>query len=305
VAATLALGILVLGCSLSPLAKHTSAFSTAATQVINSSEDAYRAANQLRQEEQIAAAVEDYDKNPQWSPYKDTKPLLTSEQLNARIAVLDGLKAYAATLVQLTGSQSSKDLNTAASGVGTNLKSLSSTVATDFKSSIPNSPVLSAAEANGISAAIRALGDYLIARQVKGSLPKITQEMDPNVEILCKLLDSDIVVLRRQADVDYQKLIEQQDQFIRHSATPLDPVEHRDEIGKLITLASQQKANDELLDKLQKALQTLDLTHHALAAAAQGNNPESINEKIADLAAAGQSLSSFYSSLSTKSSSTK
>lgn len=296
-AVTLGLSILATGCSLSPIAKHTAAFSTATSQVINSSEDAYRSANRLRQDEQVAAAVYDYDKNPKWSPYTDTKPLLTTEQLNARITVLDGLKAYAASLVQITGSQSSKDLNTAAAGVGSNLESLSSTAATDLKSSVPNAPVMSAEEANGVSTAVRALGDYLIAKKVKGSLPKVTQDMNPVVKTLCELLNSDIVVLRRQADVDYQTLIEQEDQFVRHPATPLDPVEHRDEIGKLITLASQQKANDELLAKLQVALHTLELTHQALAAAAQGNDPESIKQKIADLEAAGQSLASFYSSL--------
>lgn len=298
-AAVLAFSVLVTGCSLTPLAKHTAAFSTATNQVINSSEDAYRAANQLRQDEQVAAAVYDYDKNPRWSPYTDTKPLLTPEQLNARITVLDGLKAYAASLVQITGSQSSKDLNTAAAGVGSNLESLSSTVATNLKSSVANAPVMSAEEANGVSTAVRALGDYLIAKRVKGSLPKVTQDMNPVVKTLCELLNSDIIVLRRQADVDYQTLIEQEDQFIRHPATPLDPVEHRDEVGKLITLANQQKANDELLAKLQVALHTLELTHQALAAAAQGNDPESIKQKIADLEAAGQSLASFYSSLPT------
>lgn len=298
--AAVAFSVLAIGCSLTPLAKHTAAFSTATNQVIDSSEDAYRAANQLRQDEQAAAAVYDYDKNPKWSPYKDTKPLLTPEQLNARITVLDGLKAYATSLVQITGSQSSKDLNTAAAGVGSNLESLSSTVATDLKSSVPNVPVMSAAEANGVSTAIRALGDYLIAKRVKGSLPKVTQDMNPVVKTLCELLNSDIVVFRRQADVDYQTLIEQDDQFIRHPAAPLDPVEHRDEIGKLIILANQQKANDELLTKLQGALHTLELTHQALAAAAQGNDPESIQQKIADLEAAGQSLASFYNSLPTQ-----
>jgi hypothetical protein len=296
----LALGIFTIGCSLSPLAKHSAAFSTAATLVINSSEDAYRAANQLRQQEQVAAAVSDYDKNPSWSPYTDTKPLLTPEQLNARIVVLDGLKAYAASLIQITSSQSSKDLDTAAAGVGANLKSLSTTAATDLKSSVPNAPVMTAQEAAGVSTALRALGDYLIARKVKGSLPKVTQDMNANVRTLCELLNSDIVILRRQADVDYQTLITDQDQFIRHPATPLNPVEHRDEIGKLITLAAQQKANDDLLAKLQAALHTLDLTHQALAAAAHDNNPESISQKIADLEAAGQSLATYYHSLSTK-----
>jgi hypothetical protein len=299
-AGAVALCLALTGCSLSPLAKHAAAFSTAANQVITSSEDAYRAANQLRQDEQVAAAVYDYDKSPTWSPYTDTKPLLTADQLNARITVLNGLKAYADSLVQITGAQSSKDLNAAASGLGSNLKTLSSTASTSLATSVPGIPALTAAEANGVSTAIRTLGDYLIRRDVKRSLPAVTQQMNPVIQTLCKLLDSDITVLRRQADVDYRTLIEEEDQFIRNPPAPLDPVEHRNEIGKLITLAGQQKANDELLAKLQTALQTLALTHQALAAAAQGDDQENIKQKIADLEAAGQSLASFYSSLPTK-----
>jgi hypothetical protein len=296
---TLTASFMMGGCSLAPLAKHTAAFSTATNRVIIGSEDAYRAANRLRLQEQVVAAVYDYDTNPKWSPYTDYKPLLTAEQLNARITVLNGLRAYAATLVQITGSQSSKGLDTAAAGVGSGLESLSSTAAADLKNSVPNAPVMSDAEANGVSTAVRALGDYLIARRVKQSLPKVTQDMNPVVKTLCERLDSDVVILRRQADVDYQTLIEGEDLFIRHSGTALDPVEHREEIGKLITLADQQKANDELLAKLQVALHTLELAHQALAAAAQGNDPPSLQQKIVELEAAGQSLASFYSSLPT------
>jgi len=38
-------------------------------------------------------------------------------------------------------------------------------------------------------------------------------------------------------------------------------LEHREEVGRLIELAAQQKANDDLLAKLQTALSTLALTH--------------------------------------------
>ncbi len=299
VTGALLLTALSTGCSLSPLAKPVAAFSTAANQVITSSEDAYRAANQLRQDEQMAAAVFAYDRKPSWSPYTDTRPLLTPDQLDARIKVLDGLKAYADSLVVITGSQSSKDVDTAATGVGANLRTLSSTAATDLKSSAASSS-MNASEAAGVSTAIRALADYLIAKKVKGSLPKVTQEMDPVITTLCNLLDSDLTVLRRQADVDYQALIEDEDQFIRHPPAPLDAAEHREEIGKLITMAAQQKANDELLAKLQTALHTLEVTHQALTAAAQGNDAESVRQKIAELAAAGQNLATFYKSLPAK-----
>jgi hypothetical protein len=295
-AATFVLSLLAAGC-LSPLAKHATAFSTATATVIDGSEDAYRAANQLRLREQSAAAVYDYDKSPTWSPYKDFKPLLSPDQLNARIKVLDGLKAYADTLVDLTAGKPSKDLEANAQAVGTNLQTLNQTVATDL--STANIPVMSTANANAASTAILALAEYLSARKVKAALPKVTQDMNPTVTALCELLNSDITILRHQADVDYQTLIESEDQSIRHEGTTVSPYERREEIGDLLVLAAQQKANDDLLAKLQTALHTLAMTHQALAAAVQGNNPESISQKIAELQAAGKDLSNYYKSLPT------
>jgi hypothetical protein len=289
------------GC-LSPYAKHAQAFSAATNTVIDSSEDAYRGANKLRVDEQVAAAVYDYDKNPAWSPYKDFKPLLTPDQLDARIKVLDGLKVYAATLVELTSKPSGPDqiaLQNAAQGVGNNLLALNQNIATNFSTAIPNAPVMSATQSNVVSTAILGLADYLRAHKVTGSLPKVTQDMNPHVQALCSLMNDDIQVLRRQADVDYQTLATQLDQSIRHEGNANSPYERRQEVGSLIQIANQQKANDELLAKLQNALHTLALTHQALAAAAQGNNPESIQSKIADLSATGRDLGTFYKSLPT------
>jgi len=295
-AATLALSLLATGC-LSPLAKHATAFSAATATVIDGSEDAYRAAMRLRLREQATASVYAYDKDPTWSPYKDLTPLLTPAQLSARIKVLEGLKAYADTLVDLTSGKPSADLENAAEGVGTNLQGLNQTVATDLSTAIPNVPVMTTAQSNQISTAVLALSEYLIARKVKSSLPKVTQDMNPNIQALCEALNSDIVILRRQADVDYQTLIIQLDQSIRHEGTAVSPYEHRLEIRTLIELADEQKANDDLLGRLQSALHTLAMTHQALAAAVQGNNPESISQKIAELQAAGHDLNTYYKSL--------
>ncbi|MDR3774204.1 MAG: hypothetical protein P4L26_12695 [Terracidiphilus sp.] len=251
----------------------------------------------LRLQEQAAASVYAYDKDPTWSPYKDLSPLLTPAQLDARIKVLDGLKAYADTLVDLTSGKPSPDLENAAEGVGTNLQGLNQTVATDLTTAIPNVPVMTTAQSNQVSTAVLALAEYLISRKVKSSLPKVTQDMNPHVQALCELLNSDIVILRRQADVDYQTQIMQLDQSIRHEGTAVSPYEHRLEIRALVELADQQKANDDLLARLQTALHTLAMTHQALAAAVQGNNPESISQKIAGLAAAGHDLNVYYKSL--------
>ena len=293
VAAILAVTLLATGC-LSPLQKHATAFSQATATVIDGSENAYNAAMRLRLQEQTSASVNAYDKDPTWSPYKDLTPLLTPAQLDARIKVLEGVKAYADTLVDLTSGKPSPELENAAEGVGTNLQGLNQTVASEFSTAISNIPGMTTTQSNQVSTAVLALSEYLTSRKVKGSLPKVTQDMNPNIQALCEVLNSDIVILRRQADVDYQAQITQLDQSIRHEGSAISPYEHRMEIRTLIELADQQKANDELLAKLQAALHTLAMTHQALAAAAQGNNPEAISQKIAELAAAGHDLNVYY-----------
>jgi hypothetical protein len=314
-ACALAVCALIAGC-MSPLAQHTVAFSKATDMVVDNSKDSYRAAVDLRLREQTMAAVYDYDKKPNWNPNTDFKPLLTEDQLDARIKVLDGLKEYSRSLVELTSGKSSPETQAAAAAAGASLQSLSQSVSTSLGNSASSASTTSTAssasttsgmstsETNAASTAVLALAKYLTARKVKGALPKVTQDMNPNIMTLCKVLNDDITILRRQADVDYTELETQQDLFIRNAGAGLNSVQHREEVGKLVLIANEKRANDALLAKLQASLVNFELTHQALAAAAQGNNPESLSQKIAELAAAGQDLGNFYKSLSATTSTT-
>ena len=66
---------------------------------------------------------------------------------------------------------------------------------------------------------------------------------------------------------------------------------------KLPEIARQQREADKKLTALHEAIIKLALTHHALAAEAQHNNPESLKEKLGELSDAGSNLGKFYSSL--------
>ena len=291
---TLSAGLLAAaGCAVPRMSKPAVAFNQATRTVIDGSEDAYGAANRLHHDVMIARAVADYDKNPQWSPYNDIKPLLTPDQFDARLKVLDGLKAYAATLVALTTPKKKQNeaLDAAAAGVGSNLQGVGATLSTSF-----GTVKLSDEASNGISTAVDALGLFLIDHTTQRSLKDVTQKMDPNITALCHLLDSDIVVLRRQADVDYQDMITGDDQLIRHAT--VDTFTHRAQVGRLIDLAAEQKANDQLLEKLQTAIQKLGTAHTALTEAVRSDHPESVKQAITELSAAGERLATFYKSLS-------
>jgi len=134
-AVTLGLSILATGCSLS-LSRNTRGLLNGHQPSHQQLEDAYRCANRLRQDEQVAAAVYDYDKNPKWSPIRT--PSRCSPQSNSMPA---SRFSMVSRLTPLSGPDHRQPVlqrsEYAAAGVGSNLESLSSTAATDLKSSVP------------------------------------------------------------------------------------------------------------------------------------------------------------------------
>jgi len=292
---------MVTGCSMSPLAKHTVAFATATNLLVNNSTNAYRAAETLHDNAQGYQAVAHFDSNPPYNPYKTT-PLISEKGIQVRIDLLFAIKTYAQSLADLTSGVKSDKLDDAAAAVGKNLKDMSSTLATDVADSAgsaSNKLVLSAGEANGISTAAEALGNFLASRKVKAAAPKQIKDMQPNIEALCKLLQDDIGILRNQSGLDYRIMVEDQDGFIRHNTT-LTPLERREEILVLPRLVQSQRATDTLLVQLHDSIFKFNLTYQALAAEAQGNNPESLRARISDLEATGENLAKYYQSLPTK-----
>ena len=283
---------------MSQLAQHTQAFSSAAILITNSSQDAYATANTLHYNEQIALAVIDYDKSPSWNPNDYVKPLLSDEQLIARRQVLDGLKLYSESLNELTSPKPNTGLNAAANDLGTSLQVLSKNVNTTFTGG--SDLAISDTQKNILSTALVALGDYLAHRTVGKRLPTVLAENDKTIADICDALLADVKVLRRQADKDYITLEVAQDQYIRHAQPALSADQRRGEIARLPAMVREQQQNDLLLTKLEHALTGLKLTHHALAAAAQGDNPLSLRDKIAELTAEGQALASYYQGLTSK-----
>jgi len=264
---------------------------------VNGSEDAYRAANRLYFDEQMSAAALNYDSQPNWDPHS-IKPLLTENQLTVRTTVLNSLKVYAQNIAEIENApKNAAGLDSAAESAGNNLKGLGS----GLDSALGGVGVtVSQAQANGFSTAVKALGEYLIAKKVKRDLPARIQAIDPQIEAICKVLVLDITALQTQAENDYSSLLTQQDLFIRKAGDKLSPIERRAEIRRLPLILQKAETSKELFDALKVALQRLALTHHALAAAAQGNNPEALGGRIADLEDAGQTLSNFYGSLPTR-----
>jgi hypothetical protein len=284
---------LLAGCSISPLARNTAAFSSATNLVTDNTQNAYRTAVRLNEEAQASLLVARYDTDHPMDPHS-IRPLIDEKGLQARTEVLDGLRTYAQTIADLASGVSSPKLDEAAAACGSNLKSLGDALASSTSIGIN----ITSTEANATSTALKALGDFLVNHQIKSSVPKAIRDMDPTVEALSRLLSSDIEILRDQAGRDYEQILAQQDGFIRHAGPALSASERRAEIQRLPRILSSKKATDDMLAELQLSIQKFAVTHHALAVAAASKDSASLQTRITDLRASAERLATFYQSLS-------
>jgi hypothetical protein len=320
------------GCSLSPIAKHATALSTAIAPVIDQSAAAYRDAVTLDDLRTDYEAVVAYEKQDVTYNPRNTPVLLSQKDLQSRLAILAALQVYSKSLTEITKGTDSPELDAASKSVGSNLSSLGndlapsienvlgiaaaaasttettvttvsgSTSTTTSSTSSTAAPLLSPAVRNGISTGVNALGQFLVNRIVEKELPGKIEEMDPHVQELCKVLADDIQTLQGLEKRDYDRILNLEKQFILEDEKPgknVNQQEHRAEIMKLPEIARQQRAANDKLTSLREAINRLALTHHALAAEAQHNNPETLKGKLAELADVGNNLGKFYSSLPT------
>ena len=303
------------------------------TPVVDQSAAAYRdavALHDLRADYEAVLAYE--NKDATYNP-RNIQELLSQKDIQTRLAVLAALQVYSQSLIEITKSNDSSALDAAAKSVGGSLTSLGnnlapsienvlgiaataastttttvttvsgSTSTTTSSTASTTAPLLSPEVKNGISTGINALGQFLVSRTVEKELPGKIVEMDPHVQELCKALADDIQTLQGLEQRDYDRILDLEKQFILEDEQPgknVNPQEHRAEIMKLPEIARQQREANEKLTALRLAINKLALTHHALAAEAQQNKPETLKEKLADLANVGSSLGKFYSSLSAK-----
>jgi hypothetical protein len=321
---------IVAGCGTQPLNKHAVAFSASLAPVVDQSAAAYRDAVALHDQRNGYEAVMAYtNKDASYNP-RNVKTLLSEKDIQTRVAVLAALQVYAKSLIQITQSNDSAQLDAASKSAGSNLTSLGNDLApsienvlgiatspdtttttttttvtgssstTTSSTSTSAAPLLSTEARNGISTAVNALGQFLASRVVEKELPAKIESMDPTILTFCKTMSDDITALDGIEQRDYDRILNLEKQFIledQQSGKDANPQAWRTEVMKLPGIARQQKQAHEKIMSLQEALNNLALTHHALAAEAQKNNPESLKDKLGDLSNAGDSLGKFYSSL--------
>lgn len=307
------------GCAPAPLHTQSAAFSGALAPVIDASAEAYRDAITVHNQREDYEAVIAYEnKDATYNP-RNAPQLMSENDVQARLAVLEALQVYSQSLLRITEGTASPDLDAASVSVGSGVASVGDALAPSLGSvlAIAGPGTASTGDAtstsanasaaavspqlrNGISVGVNALGQFLVSRKISKELPAQIEQMDPHVELLCRTLANDAQALRAVEGRDYDRMLDLEKQFILEdeaSTRNSNPQMLRAEIMKLPEIGRRQREANERLDALRSALMNLAMTHHALAAEAQGNNPEGLKEKLSEVADAGKKLGKFYSSL--------
>jgi hypothetical protein len=293
----------VCGCGLH-LDDSTLALEAATAPVVDHAADAYRDANELHNLRVDYDAVAAFDAESVYNP-RNLEVLLSNKDIGIRLAVLEGFQLYVKSLCAMVSGTNPKELGTASVSLGGQLTSLANTLAPSIEKAAgigksdgsTTTTVISPETQNAITTGLDALGKFLITRKLKAELPSKISAMDPHVQALAALLESDIDVLKDQEHRDYDRIINLQTLSIRkNDKLPFD--ERRTEIMKLPDIVRKERAAEEKLTALRAAVVTLAETHKQLVADAQAKNPESLKEKLQDLANAATELGTFYSSLS-------
>jgi hypothetical protein len=298
----LALTICTTGC-LSSLQKHGTALANATAPVVQSAGPTYQEANQVNEMWQDYDAAYSFDLPSTVYNPRNIKPFLTDKDIQTRLAVLNAFQVYVQSVVDITNGVRSSQLDSAAQSAGAGISAVATSLAPtiDAAVSLPaatTSPITPEVT-NGISTAANALGQFLVSKKIKRELPAEIIKIDKPVQALCTLLISDLNVIQGQEKRDYDQIINRQTLFLEKNPT-LDPAERRTEIMKLPGIVRKEQQDEKQLASLKTAIEKLALTHHAIAADAQGNNPESLRAKLSDLASAGSGLGAYYSSLPTQ-----
>jgi hypothetical protein len=309
IASLLCLSLAATGC-ITTEHQHAVVLAAATAPVIDQAAAAYRDAEKAYELGSDLDAATAFDATDTVYNPRAKKVLLTEQQIEARLKVLAAFQLYVKDVVAITNGTDSPDLDAASQSLGSDLSSVANTLGPSIASALgiaqaggsatassSPTPLVSTGVQNGLSTGIDALGQFLVNRTIQKNLPQKIEAMDPVLEQLCKVLADDVSILRGEEHRTYDRIINQQTLFLRENKDKIDPDLRRREIMKLPALAREQSAADERLDNLEAAITKLALTHHALAADAQGNNPESLKQRLGELQAAGESLGKFYSSL--------
>lgn len=284
--------LLMPGCASPDAATRIQAFSNATAVTADNTAQAFKLVEDKYLETQVSREVSNYNTNSGFNPAL-IKPFLDPQELQVRLDILKGLKAYAEKLSALMGNGQQNAFDEETKTLGQSLTAVDREFVQKMflqKASLPNH------EVNLFTAGINALGRWLMEYKQQTGAEESIDSMQKPVEEVCRLLESDFSFLRNQLMNEYDLELRERDSFILHNFNELTPIQRRTEIQGLADLTLEKQNADKTFASMEASLRQLNATHKKLKEAFSKNRTE-IDSLILQFGAEAKRIKTFYSSL--------
>jgi hypothetical protein len=273
-------------------------FAQATTQVTSQTQTVYQAVQNEYTQAQLDRIVSEYNSNG-FNPSL-IKPFFTAEQLQVRMAVLQGLSAYAQGLAAIASDDQLTAFDSQTKALGQELISLDKTKPVAKTGIDPKEMAI-------FATAVDTIGRLLVEYKREKGLKEVIQQHDGDIRKICDLFVKEIggssptgdippSGLRNQLWNEYTEAMTSYDLFIEKSRRRMGATEEFNAISHLADMVGQQISADAMLASTAKALQELADTHSKLSQSL--DHPDSgIEAMFTQLQSDTKAASDFYSNL--------
>jgi hypothetical protein len=288
----MAVALVMAGCVSPNAATQIKNFSNAVTLTTSNSVQAYDLMEQEHFDAQFSEAVLNYA----GTHFEPAFPaLLTPDELQVRLNVLNALKLYAARLSTLMGNPTLTNLDQDTTKLGQSLHALNTNL---VRSAFVKVTDVSSNDVQVFTAAVNFLGNWLITRKEQSEAKIAISAMQKRVPDICLVLEKDLVFVHNQVTNDFTQTSRHTDLYLQKSYNDLDPIQRRAELERLVALNVAMKKADAALTMTQSSIGKMESAHQALDQAFS-KDTSNISSLIGEASGEAQRVAAYYNSLRT------
>jgi two-component sensor histidine kinase len=283
--------LLINGCVSKDAAKDIAKFSSAVSLTTSNSASAYQLVENEHLQAQFSETLLNYDGGLFKSAFP---PFLTSDQVQLRLEVLDGLQTYAERLSALM-SDPSTNFDNDTTKLANHLNSLNQDL---VQASFVKVSSVSSNDVAIFTAGVNALGHVIIKLDAQKACKEAITNMQAHMPGICGVFEKDLDLMRTQLGNDYEEEQRNSALYLKVNFSKLQPFQVRSELQRLIKLANAKQKADDALAGTKASVESLAAAHQALDKAFT-KDTKGLASLISAVSEEARRASSYYNYLQT------
>ena len=290
----------ICGCVSPDASKQIKSFSEATILTADNTTQAFKLVEDTYYNEQVSRLIFNSGDQKRLEAFHldSLHPFIDTNALQVRLDILEALKTYAANLSALMGNSSLTNLDQDTAQLGKVLITIDTNLVSDLKL---HKEVFTTGEIQIFTAAINAMGHWLISyKQEKDAKTAIASMQQPVADI-CSLFQKDFPILRDQLTNNLFLTFSQDRAYLIDHNAQFDnaPEQKRAAVGELAALAQDYNADLLIFDSMPSATAKLAAAQLSLAEVFSRNKTGNISSLIKDFSAEAERITKYYRSLKT------